>query len=108
MKIYIDKKNGTIYSEEMFERLVNKDLLDFNHFNSDWFFCFLREINPDLYYGGHFIDSLEAIYESYEKEYTKWLEKNRALIAQELLEECFYCYEVKCLYEDIQQIKNYC
>lgn len=108
MKIYIDKKNGAIYSKKMFECLVNKDLLDFNHFNSEWFFCFLREINPDLYYGGHFVDSLKAIYNSYEKEYTKWLEKNRALIAQDLLDECFYCYEVKCPLEDIQQVKNYC
>ena len=107
MKIYIDKRNGVIHSEEMFERLVDEDLLDFNHFNSEWFCCFLREINPDLYYIGHFVDSLEAIYESYEKEYTKWLEKNRALIAQDLLEERFYCYEVKCSYEDIQQVKNY-
>ena len=108
MKIYIDKKDGTLYSEKMFERLVDKDLRNFNNFNSDWFFSFLREINPDLYYNGHFIDSLKAIYESYEKEYTKWLEKNRTLIAQDLLEDCFYCYEVKCSYRDVQQITSYC
>ena len=62
----------------------------------------------DLYYTGHFVDSIQAIYNSYEKEYTEWLEKNRALIAQDLLDERFYCYEVKCPLEDIQQIKNYC
>ena len=108
MKIYIDKRNGAIYSEEAFEGLVNKDLFNFNYFDSDWFFCFLREVNPDLYYTGHFVDSIQAIYNSYEKEYTKWLEENRALIAQDLLDERFYCYEVKCPLEDIQQIKNYC
>lgn len=32
MKIYIDKRNGAIYSEEQFEALVDRDLFNFNFF----------------------------------------------------------------------------